>query len=320
MNKFLEVLSVLIMFVSILPILDSKKWWVRNWDFPRLQILVISLILLLLNLFYKESLILLVLLFINCIVQISKIYPYTKIAKKSVGNGQKLKTSFSFITANIEYINKKYHLITELILKKSPDIILLLETNHKWLEELAAIIKIYPYQVLQPQENAYGMILLSKFKLSQSSVEFLVKDDIPSIHTKVSLPCGRDIKLCCVHPIPPIPPTLSEDSSHSHQRDAELERVGKIVASEQLPIIVAGDLNDVAWSKTTKEFQKSSKLLDPRRGRGLYNSFHAKYFYIRFPLDHVFISKEFSCNDLQRLNNVGSDHFPIYINLELTRK
>lgn len=57
-------------------------------------------------------------------------------------------------------------------------------------------------------------------------------------------------------------------------------------------------------------------MIDPRIGRGFYNSFHAHHWWLRWPLDYVFYSPEFLLHGLQRLPAFGSDHFPILIDLE----
>ena len=91
--------------------------------------------------------------------------------------------------------------------------------------------------------------------------------------------------------------------------------VGKRVRGATVPVIVCGDLNDVAWSRTTRLFQKTSRLLDPRKGRGLFNTFDARIPVFRFPLDHIFHSDSLRVVTMQRLPNVGSDHFPVYASL-----
>jgi endonuclease/exonuclease/phosphatase (EEP) superfamily protein YafD len=155
------------------------------------------------------------------------------------------------------------------------------------------------------------MLLYSRLELVGAEVKFLVQDDVPSIHTRVRLRSGQEVELRCLHPRPPFP---TEDEK-STERDAELLIVGKETKRMNSPAVVLGDLNDVAWSHTNYLFQDVSGLLDPRIGRGFYHTFHAKYPFIRFPLDHFFHSNHFKLVDFRRLAYFGSDHFPVYIKL-----
>ena len=89
--------------------------------------------------------------------------------------------------------------------------------------------------------------------------------------------------------------------------------VGRELTHDVLPCIVAGDLNDVAWSHTTRLFSRVSGLLDPRVGRGPIPTFPANFPLLRFPLDHVFLSSEFRLIHFGRGPDIGSDHFPVVI-------
>ena len=112
-----------------------------------------------------------------------------------------------------------------------------------------------------------------------------------------------------------MPPSPSEAYA-STGRDAELSLVGLEIKEKQSPtVIVAGDMNDVAWSHSSRLFQRLSGLLDPRRGRGMFSTFHAEYRLLRWPLDHVFHSSDLAVLDLERLPYIGSDHFPVLIKL-----
>tara|TARA_R110002049_G_scaffold2743_5_gene21231 strand:+ start:120222 stop:120950 length:729 start_codon:yes stop_codon:yes gene_type:complete len=209
--------------------------------------------------------------------------------------------------------NRDYASLARHVIHYKPDILLVVEVNHEWCHELRSQLK-FEHEVSIPLENTYGMAVFSNLPLSNTKIEYIVKKDVPSIHADVLHSSGQRIKLSCLHPKPPAP----QESKSTTKRDAELLIVGKRVKDHKGPTIVAGDLNDVAWSYTTALFQKISSLLDLRIGRGMFNSYHAKLPFLRFPLDHVFVSKHFSVRQIQRLSAFGSDHFPIYVELQIT--
>ena len=80
----------------------------------------------------------------------------------------------------------------------------------------------------------------------------------------------------------------------------------------QEKVIVAGDLNDVAWSKATRKFLRDSGLLDPLKGRGITATFPVYAPIMGFPLDQLFVSNHFRIGELKKLRDIGSDHFPMY--------
>ena len=196
--------------------------------------------------------------------------------------------------------------------EEDPDVILTLETDAWWAAQLGPLEERYPHTVKKPLDNTYGMLLHARLELVEPEVKFLFEEGVPSIHTQVRLPSGRLVYLHALHPKPPFP---SEDTDTT-ERDAELLLVGRLVRNRDAPTIVAGDLNDVAWSYTTDLFQKASGLLNPRNGRGMFNTFHAKYPVFRCPLDHVFHPDHFKLIALKRLPYFGSDHFPVLVHLQ----
>jgi len=131
------------------------------------------------------------------------------------------------------------------------------------------------------------------------------------VRTKVTLRAGGAVRLYVVHPEPPV---VNHDTKG---RDSEIAQIGLEAAEDDLPVIVTGDLNDVAWSTTTRRFQRLSALLDPRVGRGFFNTFHAFHWWARWPLDHLFHTPHFRFLGMARLDKIGSDHFPMLFTLAL---
>jgi endonuclease/exonuclease/phosphatase (EEP) superfamily protein YafD len=247
--------------------------------------------------------------------QLWMIFPYTPLARKPVKRSTKPAgdDSLRLLMSNVLMENTEYDTWLRVAREADPDVIVAVETSDAWDKALRPLEDDYPHVVRHVQDNYYGMLLYSRLPLHDSEVRFLVQDDVPSIHTTIELRDGQRVCLHALHPRPP-EPINDQDSA---PRDAELVIMGKEIHEHQreAPTIVCGDLNDVAWSFTTQLFLRISKLLDPRKGRGLYNSFNAKSRVFRFPLDHVFHSDEFKLVDLRVLDFVGSDHFPMFIEL-----
>ncbi|WP_432222736.1 endonuclease/exonuclease/phosphatase family protein [Flavobacterium sp. TMP13] len=260
----------------------------------------------------------LVLMILNASYLLYLILPFTKlspiqvlaITKEIPENG------ISLMVANVFQYNTNYKGCLSEIEKANPDVVLLLETDHKWELGTVALDEAFPFSIKVPLENTYGMLLYSKLPLEEAEIKHLVEADIPSIHTKVVLPNQQRVQLFAVHPTPPVP----TENPTSAERDKELLLVAERAQKTDLPVIVIGDLNDVAWSYTTTLFLKMSGLLDPRRGRGFFNTFHAHYPFLRFPLDHAFISADMKLKKIKRLQNFDSDHFPMFISLQYEKK
>lgn len=235
------------------------------------------------------------------------IRPFTKLHPKEVLDG-KGESAIRILVSNVLMTNREAGLLLSLVREFQPDLFVALETDQWWVDRLAELEEEYPHAVEVPQDDTYGMILRSRLPLINPTVKRLVRESIPSIHCDMKMRNGVLVHLHALHPKPPFP---DEDTS-SCDRDAELLIVGKHVNERKGPSIVLGDLNDVAWSRTTFLFQKISRLLDPRIGRGHFNTFSADKWWMRWPLDHVFISDHFKLRKLRILPHIGSDHFPIF--------
>ena len=310
------ILCAIVLISTGLPLINTATWWVRIFDFPRFQIAGLSLLALILAFVYVDfkwiyKLPLLLILAVSLVYQVQFVVAYTPLYKTQAkdSNKQTKENSFTLLVSNVLMDNNDKESFYALVKRYNPDILLITEPDQSWAASISKLDEDFPYSIKYPLHNTYGMMLLSKLPLTESAVNFLVKDDIPSIFTRITLPSGSKIDFYGVHPEPPNPGT------DTYERDTELLIIGNKIKETGLPSIVAGDLNDVGWSYTSKLFRKYSGLVDPREGRGLYNTYNVSVPLLRYPLDHIFYSSEFGLLTLKKLENIGSDHFPLLIGL-----
>ncbi len=302
---------------TALPLLRKNAWWIRWLDFPRMQILALLAGVLAAYLPFAGgsalSVVFLGLLAAALAYQCYMMFPYTVLARPQVEQSRapRPEASVRALFANVLMENRDAARLKAMIAEAAPDLVLAVEADPWWHAQLGYLRESHPHAVEHPRDNTYGMLLYSRLPLVDPQVKFLVQDDVPSIHARLRLARGDEVELRCLHPRPPAP----QEAAESTERDAELLIVGKDLKRREAPAIVLGDLNDVAWSRTNYDFQDISGLLDPRIGRGFYSTFHARYPFMRYPLDHCFHSRHFRLVSFQRLGYFGSDHFPVLIEL-----
>jgi endonuclease/exonuclease/phosphatase (EEP) superfamily protein YafD len=313
------ILGMALAVATALPLWRRQSWWIRVFDFPRLQIAAGLLVVLLAHVGVQglaasvPAMAFWALLVLCLALQLWRILPFTRLARVQVLQSTMAQptASLRLLFANVLQPQRRSEKLLELIREADPDVLLALETDRWWQLQFAALDKRYPHRVLLPQDNTYGMLLYSRWPLQDVEVSHLVESDVPSIHCTLLLPRGLHVRLHCLHPRPPAP----AEHPDSIPRDAELLMVGKAIKGDARPTVVMGDLNDVAWSHTSNLFRRISGLLDPRHGRGFFNTFHAKHWMLRFPLDHFFHTNDFKLVEFRRLPAFGSDHFPVFIHL-----
>ncbi|GAC1373503.1 MAG: endonuclease/exonuclease/phosphatase family protein [Aquirhabdus sp.] len=325
----IEFISSLVVFSTVWCLLSRNEWWVRCFDFPRLQILMVGglIWLALVHTVYQSfsqhnsyvnGLLLCLALTGSLLYQAWMVLPYTLFWRKQVMQTQApdRNSMISLLVSNVLTPNQNYQALIDHVRQYQPDVLVTLETDLRWEQALSVIETDYPFVVRVPLDNMYGIHLYSRLPLVNPEVKYLFSPEIPSIHTQVRLRSGQLLRLYCLHPKPPTP----NEAWDSTLRDAELLVVGDQVARQKESCIVAGDLNDVAWSRTTRLFQRISGLLDPRVGRQFMNTFHVNYLLLRWSLDHVFHSTDFSLVEMKLLDSIGSDHFPVYTVLQHDQK
>lgn len=306
-----------ILSISIfLSYLNKPYWYVRIFDFPLLTSTILLVLCCIAFPFIvndgdRWTIALLIASGIALVLSVIKLHRYSTFVvpdslEPEYDDPQR---QVSILSANVRQKNRQIDRFRQVIDTVGADIMIFYETDNWWAEHTAYLKDTYPYHVLVPKNNTYGMLLYSKLPLKDYAVNYLCLEDVPSIHAVVEFRNKQRFELYAVHPRPP---RLYQSTD---ARDSEIVLIGRKIRQTKTPTILAGDLNDVPWSKALTLFRKMSNMIDPRRGRGFFNTYSCHVPFCRYPLDFFYFNSEFRVVDFHREKSIGSDHFPLYIKL-----
>ena len=183
MNLFLIIFSAVLVLCSLLSLVKHDYWTFRVFDYPRLQLLLLSVICLVLLVIYFESSALhwglTTTMSLHVCYLFSLIFPFTILSRKQVMETRQdlPDQSISLMISNVFEDNTNSKGCLAEVRKADPDVLLLLETNDRWDQETRELEQHYAHHIRVPMENTYGMLMYSKLPLTDSSVEFMVEDD-----------------------------------------------------------------------------------------------------------------------------------------------
>lgn len=314
MPSFLVIYSIIcwiaalaVAVVTVLPFSDSNIWWIRAMDFPRVQIGICAAIVLLAAMFLSGSgrIAISLMMIAACIYHLMRIYPYTVIASPEMQLASPGPDEVRVLSANVLMENTRHDLLLQQINEFDPDILFLMETDQQWLDGLEPALAGYSTVIRQPQDNYYGMVFATRLPTKDARIVHLTEDKTPSLFAELATPEGTTFRFIGLHPRPPVP---GEDTE---QRDRQIYYAAKFASASEVPLVVTGDFNDVAWSDTSRTFKKVGQYVDPRIGRGMFSSFDATRWWLRFPIDQLYVTPDVAVTSLTRRGFIGSDHFPM---------
>lgn len=316
---FIYTLTALSIGSSFLALLPFPKWWFRIFEViqPYLAftaLICIILLLLLQGLNGLDTLLICILLF-NFLNHLKALIPYSPLVSPEIKLTAQDSNDLIFLVANILNHNQNINGFIQVVERHQPDILLLIEYTPYWDEHLPKALPLYPHFIGHAVDSGFGIAIYSKFPLIDPSIKFLVDPKIPSIHTQMELPCKplQKVNLVGTHPSPTVPWTRGT----TIEKDLEVFKIAELIQKNNAPFIVAGDFNDVGWSAAMIAFKKAAGLVDPRVGRGLFNTFHANNPFINYPIDHIFVSKHFHLTQFKRIKLKGSDHHSLLAGLAI---
>lgn len=268
----------------------------------------IILLILYLSIFFKSKKDLRIILALSITILINGYYvlPYLNLYQF---NEEASKPNVKILLSNILTSNTNYKGVVNIIKKENPDIVALQEVNNIWLENIKSIKKYYPYYKEVPQSGNFGLSIYSKIPIS--NVKVVEWGFVPVILFETRLN-KKKVKVACIHTTPPFKQVIFNN------RNNQLKTLAKWAKEDNTPSIVIGDLNITVFSPIFQQFENDSSLISSRKWHGLNPSWPSfLHSFLRVPIDYILHSKDFETVNIKILEDIGSDHLPVVVELKL---
>ena len=199
-----------------------------------------------------------------------------------------------------------------------PDVLVFTEVFRWDIENLREMFPEYSHTVGEP--GVFGAVILSQPPIR----EFMVHRDAagPSgrtLEVRICAPDGPDhcAALLLLHPTPPI------NSTYRALRDTQMHAAAgraRIVAQERAiagRVVLAGDFNLTPWNRIYLEALEAAGMSDAFQAHLPHSTWFSSFAAAGLPIDHIWTAPAVKVVRTGIGPLSGSDHLPIYAELEL---
>jgi endonuclease/exonuclease/phosphatase (EEP) superfamily protein YafD len=220
--------------------------------------------------------------------------------------------SMRVMSFNLLSNNQRFAEVIDFIEELDPDLVFLHEASRPW--ELALDSSSLAYNMVRPRSDdmVFGTLVLVR----QEQVEAVSHGFAATQPRAVELtyrPRGWPdrIQVLSTHPLAP------SSARRAALRDAQIRFAAEWAEGREGAVVVVGDLNATPWSWPFA-LLNATGLHNSQRGFGLQASFPTTtLFFLRVPIDHLLHSDALVVRDRYLGPSLGSDHYPLVVDLEL---
>lgn len=236
------------------------------------------------------------------------IYPYAQ--PEASAGGHRIKV----MTINLLHRAGNVEDVVALAREEAPDIIFLQELSFGNRAVLRRLRGAYPWQVNCMGDDACDTAVLSRFPWQRTGGQRLPQR-AGSVAWAAFGPELGYLKVASVHVRWP----------YFSDQAAQLRQIRKSLPAQPGPVLLAGDFNATAWSGVLRKFASESGLRPAGAFaptwpvRGYRSQSTCRLCFPQLQIDHVLISRSLKVLSRHAGRDVGSDHLPLFVELELAR-
>ena len=218
--------------------------------------------------------------------------------------------TFRAVLANLNTSNHAHGKLEKFIRSIDPDFMVLLEVNQAWMTELQKLTAMYPYSRARPRDDNFGIALLSRIPFRNAEIRHIGRAGVPSVVAQFTVD-DQLLNVIGTHTLPPV------GRAYSAYRNQQLTVLADLVAVQQGPVMVLGDLNTTSWSPFFGDLIHKTALKDSRIGFGVQPTWPAGFPLFWVPIDHCLVSSGVVIHKRKTGPNIGSDHYPVIVDFSV---